>query len=701
MKFADLPIDKHKDDDLFRSDVASNLAKAIQKHNRAESLVIGIQGGWGDGKTSFINMTLEKLKKGKGKSDYIIIEFNPWYFTGSDQILNQFFNIFATQLITQSDYNKKIFKTAQNIKKLSSLIGSFKGVANIAGSAIGIPALGNALAISTEIIEKGANTVEKTYQPTENLIELKKEIRTALKGFDKKIIVVMDDLDRLNSDEVYEIFRLVKSVADFPKTIYILSYDKNRVSNFLKQKGYDANFIEKIVQQELTLPKPESQVIYNIFEKKLNEIMQELGIAFSDNELTYYDKMKEEGLYQAFQNIRSIKRVLNVIDFEYKILSGEVNLVDFFILCLFKVNAPNMYNHILKYGHIYSFSGRYGEEEIMNRYSLFKENLYESEQWVIPLFETMFPVVNRISSDHSREQWVSEKRIASGEYFERYFTLTIPTDEFSEVDYARIYNSAGDYDKLKAVLKPYKEDKKLGRLLLRLYERTQNFKQENISNLISVLLDEADMIDRNTACQAFKLGQKFFDAVPKDSKKEILFSAIHGTKTGKNYVFNFVRHIGLQHGFIEPLITNRLIPNEDHFIIENDFWKLINLAVERIEPADADELFKTNGAACLHFILKKTNPELFVKIRNEILNKENGLLKVAKAYCYFKDGKSPNYYFSFKELREFLGTEKDKTNKELKNEIEQALLQSNDEALNENIRDALKSDHHPKLIDNV
>ena len=515
-------------------------------------------------------------------------------------------------------------------------------------------------------------------------------------------MIVIDDLDRLNKDEVYEIFRLIKIIADFPKTIYILSYDKNRVSQFLDAKGYDADFIEKIVQQELTLPKPESQVIYNIFQEKLNEIMQELGIAFSDNELTYYDQMKDKGLYQAFQNIRSIKRILNVIDFEYKILDGEVNLVDFFVLCLFKVNAPNVYDYILKHERIYSFPSRYyDKEEIMNRYSLFKENLHETEQWVIPLFETMFPVVNRISSDHSREQWVSEKRIASGEYFKRYFTLTIPTDEFSEIDYARIYNSAGDYNKLKAVLQPYKDGKKLGRLLKRLYERTQNFDQKDISNLISVLLDEADTIDEDTTYRAFELGEKFFDAVPKDSKKAILFSAIQGTKTGTNYVLNFVRHIGLNHGFIEPLITNRLIPNEDHFIIENDFWKLINLAVERIEPADADELFKTNGAACLHFILKKTNPELFVKIRNEILNKENGLLKVAKAYCYFKDGKSPNYYFSFKELREFLGTEKDKTNKELKNEIEQALLQSNDEALNENIRDALKSDHHPKLIDNV
>ena len=357
-----------------------------------------------------------------------------------------------------------------------------------------------------------------------------------------------------------------------------------------------------------------------------------------------------------------------------------------------------MYDHILKHGNNYVHSIFFIDEEVKNKYSLLKENLHESEQWVIPLFEVMFPLINKRSSSSDQAQWVSEKRITSGEYFARYFTLTIPTDEFSEAEYAKIYSSAGDYNKLKELLQPYKDRNKLGRLLSRLYERTQNFKQENISNLISVLLDEADMIDRNIACQAFKLGQKFFDAVPKDSKKEILFSAIHGTKTGKNYVFNFVRHIGLQHGFIEPLITNRLIPNEDHFIIENDFWKLINLAVERIEPADADELFKTNGAACLHFILKKTNPELFVKIRNEILNKENGLLKVAKAYCYFKDGKSPNYYFSFKELREFLGTEKDKTNKELKNEIEQALLQSNDEALNENIRDALKSDH-PSQID--
>ena len=93
----DNPIRTKGDDLLNRSPLAVHIAEGVKRlafHSSSESFVIGIEGNWGSGKTSLINLVLEHLKS----SDVLIIKFNPWNFSDQNELITDFFDSIADAL---------------------------------------------------------------------------------------------------------------------------------------------------------------------------------------------------------------------------------------------------------------------------------------------------------------------------------------------------------------------------------------------------------------------------------------------------------------------------------------------------------------------------------------------------------------------------------------------------------------------------
>src|SRR5438132_894179 len=91
---ADNPIKNAGDDTLGRTPVAQAFAKEILELDCAEGIVVGVLGAWGSGKTSFINLARDELEG----SAAAVVDFNPWMFSGAEQLLRSFFNEIAAQL---------------------------------------------------------------------------------------------------------------------------------------------------------------------------------------------------------------------------------------------------------------------------------------------------------------------------------------------------------------------------------------------------------------------------------------------------------------------------------------------------------------------------------------------------------------------------------------------------------------------------
>ena len=111
----DKPIEKNSQDCLKRTNFSKQLAKAILNYTKQDNFVISLCGKWGSGKTSIINMVVEEMDElTKNKEDKpIIIQFNPWNYTDSDQLISQFFSTLQNKLLN--------YKSNENLKNIGDL----------------------------------------------------------------------------------------------------------------------------------------------------------------------------------------------------------------------------------------------------------------------------------------------------------------------------------------------------------------------------------------------------------------------------------------------------------------------------------------------------------------------------------------------------------------------------------------------------
>lgn len=95
-------------------------------------------------------------------------------------------------------------------------------------------------------------------------------INAHLKELNYQILVILDDLDRLEADTIREIFRLVRSITDFPNTVYLMAFDEEAVVRALDEAtgGLGREYIQKIVQLRIPVPKPDGNTLRYVLKEK-------------------------------------------------------------------------------------------------------------------------------------------------------------------------------------------------------------------------------------------------------------------------------------------------------------------------------------------------------------------------------------------------------------------------------------------------
>ena len=230
---ADVPIKTINDDELNRADFSIRVAESILNYDSEECLVLGLMGEWGSGKTSIRNMIFEHIET--KNDEHILIKFNPWYFSNQDSLLFHFFDE-----LTEGFNKKDVFKNiCAKVSKLKNKL--------VSATSINVGVEGNGISLKLkELFNK------KDY---ETFNSIKNDLMKLFADFDYKIIISIDDIDRLTNDEIKQIFLLVKSLANFPNVIYILSFEDSVVKKALSSESYSGeNYLEKIIQREIYIP---------------------------------------------------------------------------------------------------------------------------------------------------------------------------------------------------------------------------------------------------------------------------------------------------------------------------------------------------------------------------------------------------------------------------------------------------------------
>jgi len=498
----DAPIKTFGEDKLGRKKFAEELGKSILNIKADNGFVYALEGEWGSGKTSIMNMATDYLKKNHSeKEPIIIIRFNPWWFSGQNQLIKQFFNEFTSEL-----QKADIFLT----EDISKLLNCFS---KIVAPLQYIPIYG----IAAKIVSNGASSVagglsEIAQEKEENVQSIKNKIDKAINKQDARFLIVIDDIDRLASEEIRQLFRVIKAIANFPKTIYLLAYDEKIVIDALEkvQENNGKKYLEKIVQVSVDVPLINKIKLRKIFHKMLEQILEETQDRLFDNKL--WRNIYNKGIEHFLCSIRDVNRLINRLQAVYPPVKNEVNAVDFITLQALKVFQPNVYEFIkenkdmftgaedalFKNDHIDQSKKRKTAEKFLDEIPG-KHREY-IKTMLLSLSSKWSMLFNGATYDESwLSEWRKKGRLQSPDKFECYFRFGISDEDLSSAKLEEIILEERNNESFKKIFNELAKEKlydgtsKLEIFLDRIQDYTKSqIPIENIKPIISVIFDIGD-----------------------------------------------------------------------------------------------------------------------------------------------------------------------------------------------------------------
>ncbi|HEY9632744.1 MAG TPA: P-loop NTPase fold protein [Coleofasciculaceae cyanobacterium] len=441
---SDSPLTDPKLDAFRRWDFAQEVARLIVNYPNESSIAIGIYGAWGEGKTTVINYIEKALKD---SSNSICVRFNPWLFRDEALLLQSFFHTLARQL-------EQSFSTPQaELGKLLEKYGDILSYLALKSGGNNSRLLPGEVAQETDI-----------YFSSVELDKIRARIEEFLLIEARRIVISIDDLDRIQNNEIQSVFKLVKLSANFNYTAYVLAFDENMVAAVLDENyGYGnqetgRSFIEKIAQVSLPLPKADTLSLRELCITGVHEAIQQADIQLTEGQSKRFVKNFITGLEIRLQTHRRAKRYINALIFALTLLKNEVNIVDLMLIEGIRVFYPKLYYVIRQYPDIFvgldlEMSSKYelsrNNEEVRQRsLKVLNEGLEEltanEREAAKNLLKDIFPGLRRrvfsdIDSMKDMEEnpewkWEQEQRIASKQYFSRFFSYTVTKGEISELE---------------------------------------------------------------------------------------------------------------------------------------------------------------------------------------------------------------------------------------------------------------------------
>lgn len=739
----DKPIETEKDDFLGRKRFSGLLGKALLDWKEKESLVIAVYGVWGSGKSSVINLAIESIRGSALENKPTIIEFNPWIFSEENNLGEQFFNEIAKELEIKKDTDKdKII--AKKLKFYASLLNltpeksSFAGISSKIILILGFFGVSSSQIISWLNIPvswiknillfgglffllveafKGYLTKFADYYDKKaefylkSVSEVKKEIKKDLLERQKKLIILIDDIDRLNQSEIRQIFRLIRVNADFPNTIYLLAFDRKIIEkNLEEQVGVSGkDYLDKIVQVSFDVPFAKPSKISAFLFKELDRILSGLPKSaqqYFGQENTYWANIYHSGFKDLFANIRDVKRYASGLEFNlsqmYQGETMEVNPIDFIAIEAIRVFTPNFYDYMKSQKDLFTSSRdelnspHKGKDtrkiEIDNaiKDKVDDINRKNTEELVYRLF----PQINTNYGYDPQSGWSKQLRVCATSNFDAYFTL-IPggdEDELSQHEIEGVLGKANSETEFEKAMREYVNNGKIRKVLQRIQDYTDEptrITQEHAKNVVKALFNISDdlpeekvgMWDIGADMDIMRIIYQLLKREPDKNKNYELLKTTIPSSMG---IYGPVQKISLESSRKER------DDNPDHFVIpEEKIGELQQLCLEKIKNTNADDLIKHRELLYILYRWKEWDKDEGWKgFVSDMTNDDTKLLLfMAKFISRTKSQTMGDYgikmtqRFNYKSLGDFIDTVEVKKKLEGIKQQNNALYQTNKEVV--------------------
>lgn len=638
------------DDILNRANFAESLASNIQNYFDRKSinncLTIGLMGEWGSGKTSILNMTEQYLKGSKIK----IIKFNPWLYSTYNQLVGQFFDELIIEFTDSRDVS------------LTGFLRQYKIKVNELELAKKLAVVGTSLIDSR--LGSGVERIIGSSSEEDNLAYIKKKINGQLAG--RKVVCIIDDLDRLSKDEIAEMFKLIKIMADFKNMVYLVAFDKDVVAKALENDYGGEKYIEKIINVPLHVPSIDHSELRDFlvqhFKRISREYKKNLDFGRLNQFLDFqpYQYGKKAGILYFFANMRDITRFINILEFNLPLIIDEINLVDFIVITAIQVFHSKIYdkikiNEFLLTNYHYTALDELQRDILEIEKSEFEELVNKNDN-VNHILRKLFPKMDDIYKDiHSfkfKNKDFADKNllIHHHNHFKAYFKLNSLIKELSESEtdfIVKVINSKNESAVVRQFTRLYKENKLrlfFENIKIRLDKIYKNkFFLNFLFNIETLMWEDIFFLNRDRIVQLclemiYQVGKRdrfsILKEIYQNSNNVILLFEILDNIKMKNYLpYNYDELILENHELdvltgISKKKFNKISTNS--FIVKNHLKELLYIGVElNLENKNKyiiDELISTSDGLLIlleSFMPTKENSSFLLMNMEELNNYKN------------------------------------------------------------------------------
>ncbi|MVA55292.1 KAP family P-loop NTPase fold protein [Agrobacterium vitis] len=570
----DVPIRLLSQDLLRRSHFADRIAIILSERSLEEGRVFAIRGAWGTGKTSVKNLVVEHLSLRPNAADWM--DFNPWQWGDTDAISKALFQQVADKiggpLSTGSrrraaklrQYGAALTGSVSSLKQLSANVPLMTVIlANV--SVVTLAAsIGWSLPEVTTIAK--CITVISVIAPfigwalqffgkdpwAAPLEKVRTELEHSLREATKPLIIFVDDIDRLEPEQIRSLIRQIKVNANLPNIVFVLLFQPSIVEQALNpvanQQGRE--FLKKIIHGTFDLPAVPRSVVHKIMTEELDRLMGNHAVAANGFDEVRWGNALVGAIQPYIDNLRDARRYICSVAIHLPLHTGEraleVNVIDFLVLEALRVFEPDIHSAILGHQELFLQSSRFNGDRAndINRDRLnglvaslgaVRQPIAETAiKELFPKTEWAFGGVHY--GDDWPEAWNSTKRVCSLRHFSRYFELQTPIGEMSENEFSDLIAVSREAEKLKAWINDLEKRELLASVASRLDDGVNQLPIENAPVLMPAMFVIAQkLVNRNAEpfgspwTSAWRAIYRYIGRLPKSDRGALTLEAFKAT----------------------------------------------------------------------------------------------------------------------------------------------------------------------------
>ena len=498
--FNDSPIET-PDDDLYGvTPFAQSIAKSIRSIKKPIGTAIALNGSWGSGKSSIVNLICQELASANEET-LVISDFKCWWYRGEEALALAFLQ--HLDVLLNDTFEGEVKRLVPNIaQKLIpvGLVGSSMMAVDPSTATIGVGL--SAILKRFQKFFENKDTVEKIFKKLTKIIE----------GQNRRILIVIDDIDRLNPEEVIAIFRMVKSIGKLPNLLYLLVFDRALAEKIVKERypSEGSHFLEKIIQASFEIPYPLQIDIHNSILSSIDKICE------------LEDEMQDQRFVNMFYDVvapylttpRDVVRFENALSMTWPAIANKINVTDFVILEIIRLYEPTLFQNI-----------RINKLNLCGLKSNF-ERMQQISQQDTQGTDTLAPYLAGVDGRHlsiarrilkdlfprfgsanynsdSKYDWNAARRVCVEVHFDTYFRASLSDENPAPADIEELISKADDPEFIRSKFSLAADQRRrtggsmVPVLLDEMISHASSVEEKKVKPLLNILFEIHDEIDIN------------------------------------------------------------------------------------------------------------------------------------------------------------------------------------------------------------